>query len=410
MSKNGAADPKTGKGKKKDGVSKAAMAATLASVVSHLEKMASTPASASGTTPGRLFATARDEKIERQGGFKTPREFMQAVIDAGRGRPLDKRLEALTVKTAGSDEQSTASDPYGGFLVPHGFVPNVLKVDPEADPMGSLTRKIPMSNPIIKIPSRVDKDHTSSVSGGVVVTRRAETLEGTSSRMKLEQVTLEAHSLFGFAYASEELLTDSPVSFAAILQAGFSDQFVSHVIDERLNGTGVGEYLGIMTAPCTISVAKEVGQAADTIVYENLLKMRARCWGYGKAVWIANHDCTESLMKLNQAVGTGGAVVWQPSAREDHPDILFGRPLIFSEYARTVGDQGDIVLGNWSEYLEATYQPLMSDESVHVRFVNHERTFKFWTRNAGAPWWRSALTPKRSANTLSPFVLLDARA
>ena len=53
---------------------------------------------------------------------------------------------------------------------------------------------------------------------------------------------------------------------------------------------------------------------------------------------------------------------------------------------------------------------IQSAESVHVRFENHERTFKLWTRNCGAPWWRSALTPNKGANSLSPIVLLAARA
>jgi HK97 family phage major capsid protein len=116
------------------------------------------------------------------------------------------------------------------------------------------------------------------------------------------------------------------------------------------------------------------------------------------------------LMLLNQAVGTGGLPVWQPSAREDHPDMLLGRPLYFSEYAKTLGDQGDLILANWEEYLEGTYQPMAQEESVHVRFVNHERAFKFYLRNAGLPWWKSALTPVYSSAKLSPFVVLDARA
>jgi HK97 family phage major capsid protein len=156
-------------------------------------------------------------------------------------------------------------------------------------------------------------------------------------------------------------------------------------------------------------VAKEVGQPADTITYRNVLDIRARCWGYSKAVWIANHDTMPQLMLLNQAVGTGGLPVWQPSAREDHPDMLLGRPLVFSEYAKTLGDQGDIGCYNWGEYLEGTLQPMQQEESVHVRFVNNEHAFKFWLRNAGQPWWKSALTPVYSANKLSPFVVLDSR-
>ena len=81
----------------------------------------------------------------------------------------------------------------------------------------------------------------------------------------------------------------------------------------------------------------------------------------------------------------------------------------FSIYAATLGDQGDLILANFAEYLEGLYQPLQSAESMHVRFANHERAFKFWLRNAGAPWWRTALTPAKSTATLSPFVVADAR-
>lgn len=342
-------------------------------------------------------------------GFKTPREFMMTVMEAGRGKKLDERLNILKQAAAGSDEAGTFSDPYGGFLVPEGFSPELLQLTPEGDPMAGRTRQVPMTNPIVKFPARVDKNHSTSVSGGLRVFRRAEADSSPSSRMELEQVSLEAHNLFGLSYATEEILTDSPISFVAILASGFQDEFNSRIIDERLNGTGVGEYLGVLNSPALITVAKENSQTADTVVYENVIKMRARCWGYSDAIWLANHDVLPQLMLMNQTIGDGGLPVWQPSAREDHPDILLGRPLFFTEYCQTVGDVGDLVLANFREYLEGTLQPLQSAESMHVRFVNHERAFKFWLRNAGAPWWRSPLTPKNSAATLSPFVTLAER-
>ena len=125
---------------------------------------------------------------------------------------------------------------------------------------------------------------------------------------------------------------------------------------------------------------------------------------------MANHDTLPQLMLLNQSVGTGGVPVWQPSAREDRPDTLLGRPIFFTEYTDTVGNADDILLCNWSQFLEGVYQPMQSAESIHVRFLNNERTFRFSLRNAGSCWWRAALTPKNSSNTLSPFVGLAARA
>jgi HK97 family phage major capsid protein len=342
-------------------------------------------------------------------GFKSHREFLCSVMSAGRNYGItdDKRLQYLA--TAGSDEQSTQSDPYGGFLVPSGFSPNVMSVMAEADPIAGRVTQIPMENAVVPINARVDKNHSTSVSGGLTVGRRVETQAATASRMEFEQVILNAQSLFGLAFASEELLARSPVSFVAILEAGFRDEFPAKLINERLNGTGVGQFEGVVNSPCIVSVAKETGQAADTIVYENIVKMRARCWGYGNAIWLANHDTLPQLMLMNQSVGTGGVVVWQPSAREGEPELLLGRPIVFTEFTKTIGDTGDIVLCNWSQYLEGTLTPMQQAESMHVRFENHERTFKFWVENDGRCWWRSALTPKNSTATLSPFVKLDAR-
>ncbi len=343
-------------------------------------------------------------------GFKTHREFLTAVINAGNGTSpsrVDDRLKRLA---AGADEQSTASDPYGGFLVPEGFITEPLSVATENDPTAGRTMQVPMDNPTVKIPARVDKNHSTSVTGGLTVARKAETVAGTSSRMTFEQVTLHANNLFGLAYATEELLTDSPTSFAAIIARGFDDEMRSHLLDEKINGTGVGEYEGVLVSPALVSVTKETGQAATTIVYENVIKMRARAWRYGNAIWLANHDTMPQLMLMNQAVGTGGQPVWQPSAREDHPDMLLGRPLFFTEYAKTLGTQGDLICANWAEYLEGEYQGMQSASSVHVRFVEHEQTFKVWKRNDGRGWWRTALTPKNGTNTLSPFVALATRS
>ena len=349
-------------------------------------------------------------KDDPKKGFKSHREFLSTVLSHGQGdirAAKDQRLKFLAA--AGSDEQSTGDNSKGGFLVPEAYSPNVLQLKAESDPTAGVTN-IPMQAPIVRMPARVDKDHSTSVSGGLTVSRKAETVATGTSRMSFEQVKLEAFSLYGGAYVTEELLSDSPASFVAILAKGFTDQFGYHMINERLNGTGVGEHLGVTNSNGPIvSIAKESSQPAATITYNNVLAMRARVWGYGSAVWLANHNCLPQLAKMNSPVGTGGSLVYQSSAAVDVPDMLLGRPIYYTEYAKTLGTTGDILCCNFGEYLEGVYQPLQSAESIHVRFLNNERTFKFWLRNAGAPWWKTALTPK-NGDTLSPFVKLDARA
>ncbi|HWH75832.1 MAG TPA: phage major capsid protein [Candidatus Binatus sp.] len=402
-----------------------------ADLKSRLEKLEKEMAKPAFSAAKSLHAEPIDHKLKKSFGFETPREFLFSVMNAcsNQNQDFDPRLtelyainldrkaksKSLVTKTVGSDEARGISDPYGGFLVPTTFIPDILKIDPEADPIGGRTRNIPMATPSIKIPARSDKDHTTSVAGGVTVTRRPETVAATASQMTMEQVTLDAKTLMGLSYATEEILTDSPISFAALLSAGFNDQFVYHLIKERLYGTGIGEFLGILSAldsnstGPTVSIAKESGQAADTIIFTNVVKMRAQCWGYDKAVWLANHDCYPQLSQLSLPIGIAGTAMYTPSLQDDRPDRLLGRPIFYTEYAKTVGDQGDLILANWNEYLEGTYQPMQNAESVHVRFVTHERAFKFWTRNAGAPWWRVPITPVYSSSKLSPFVVLDAR-
>ena len=350
-------------------------------------------------------------------GFKTHTEFLMAAMAAvKRGQVSDPRMQFLSgsrtrfLATAGSDEQGGYSDPYGGFLVPVGFSPNLLTVPAQIESAGIVTTRVPMTTPTVSFNARVDKDHTTSVSGGLTVSRRAETGTMTGSRMSFEQITIKADSLYGLAFATEELLQDSPQSFVAMLEQGFNDQFVWHLVGERIDGTGVGEYLGIMNSPAVVGITKETGQAADTIVYNNVVKMRARCWNYGRAVWHYNQDCLPTLMQMTIPVGTGGVLAWQTSAREGEPDMFLGRPAYACEHCETVGDAGDLILAVWSEYLEGIYQAMNMAESIHVRFVENERAFRFTMRCGGAPWWRTALTPHKSSATLTPYVRINARA
>lgn len=343
----------------------------------------------------RPLAVFEDEKKSGADmAFLMPRAFNPGTIRAA----------------AGSDEQGTYSDPYGGFAVTESTLPGMLSVPFEGDPTIGRTQSVPMATPLVRIRARTDKDHSTSVSGGFTVTRRPETVDFTSSRMAMERVSLEASSLVGMAYETEELIQDSPISFAALIDAGFRDQFAAHILNEKIRGNGVGEYEGILNAACKVSVAKESGQAADTINATNVIKMAARSWGFGSTIWLANHDTRPQLATLSISVGTSGTLIYQPSEREGFPDMLWGRPIFYTEYASTVGDEGDLVLWNPTQYLEGMYQPLRSAESVHVRFVQHERVFKLWVRNAGASWWRSALTPAKGSSTLSPIVTLAARA
>lgn len=341
-------------------------------------------------------------------GYATAQDFLKDVIDTDQKQSYAKNERLMFLATAGSDEQSIINDQKGGFTVPEGFMSQLLATDSDDDFTTGLVTNVPMSVPVVNIPARTDKDHSTSVSGGLTVARRIETQAINTSTMNVEQVKLEATSLTGAAFATDELLKFSAVSFAAIITQGFSDQFSSHLINEKLTGTGTGEMLGILNSGAKITISEEGSQAADTIVGNNLLKMRARAWKYPNCVWHANHDTYTQLAAAHIAGTNGDVFLFAPGNGTDVPDTLLGRPIHFTEYAETLGDEGDIALVNWSQYLVGTLEGMQSASSVHVRFLNNENTFKFWMSNDGAPWWRTALTPK-NGSTLSPIVTLEAR-
>jgi len=164
-----------------------------------------------------------------------------------------------------------------------------------------------------------------------------------------------------------------------------------------------------------VSVAKEVGQAAATVVYQNVLKMWSRMWApsRGNAVWFINQDVEPQLMQLYMAVGTGGVPVWMPANGISGSPYatLFGRPIIPVEYCPTLGTVGDIMLVDLSQYEFIDKGGVQQTSSIHVSFLTGETAFRFMYRCNGMPEWKSALTPKSgSANTLSPYVALATRS
>lgn len=394
-----------------------AAALTAEKELAQVSAAASAEAARLAASPsGRVQVNEPNAMADPKKGFASHKDFLSAVMDAGRFGRVDERLKMLASLSPkgpqaaqGSDEQGVYSDPHGGFLVPHGVAPGILAIRPEDDPVQQYITSIEMSAPSVSYNARVDKNHATSVSGGFTVSRRPETTDGSSSRTVFEQITLHANEEFGLAYATESIIHDSPQSFISIIAAGFADEFVSNAMKERLIGTGSGERMGILRSPAKITVAKETGQGAATIKKENIDKMMARCWKPSRAIWLANHNTRPQLRSLVQVVGTGGNSVPYFSNNPGGQEFLDGRPIFFTEYAKTVGTEGDLILCVWSEYLEGTFQSAQYAESIHVRFAAAERCFRFYRRNDGQPWWRSALEPL-NGDTLSPIVVLAVRA
>jgi HK97 family phage major capsid protein len=114
-------------------------------------------------------------------------------------------------------------------------------------------------------------------------------------------------------------------------------------------------------------------------------------------------------MTLNAGTG-GGPLFIPPNGVSGSPyATLLGKPLVPVEQAETLGTVGDIILADFSQYALVRKGGMNASSSIHVKFLTDEMTFKFSMRVNGKPMWKSALTPAKGSNTLSPFVTLQTR-
>ena len=361
--------------------------------------------------PEKIAASDRSDKRDR---FMSFGEQMQAVMRAGLpGGNVDPRL--YQVRAASGLSEGIPSD--GGFLVQQDFSSTLLKNVWETGLLASRCRRITISGTSNSIKIN-GIDETSRVAGsrwgGIRGYWAAEAAEKTASKPKFRKITLDLNKLVGLCYATDELLDDS-AALAGILQQGFAEEFGFLLDDAIINGTGAGQPLGILNGGCVVSVAKETGQAAATLVYENIVKMWARIFARSRAnsTWLINQDVEPQLHQMSLAVGTGGVPVYMPAggASASPYSTLFGRPVLPIEQCATLGTTGDIYLADFAGgYVLAEKGGMQSDMSIHVRFIYDESVFRFVLRVDGQPVLSSAVTPYKGSNTLSHFVKLDARA
>ena len=331
----------------------------------------------------------------------SPKAYMTAELAAKRE----------TLKNAAASSGEPAS---GGFLVPEAFRAELLSLSLENSVVRPRARIVPMETSRVIYPFIDDTSHATNVFGGVQGYWTPESGAMTDVAASFGRLALEAWKLTAFANVPNELIADSAISFEAFIRSTFPQALAYFADVAFLSGNGAGQPLGILTAgnAARVSVAKETGQAADTILWQNIVKMYSRMLpqSLNNAVWVVSPDVFPELATMALSVGTGGSAIWLQNGVGGPPMTILGRPVIVSEKVENLGDQGDINFIDFSYYLVGDRQAMTVASSEHFRFQNGETSFKFVERLDGRPWLQSAITPRNGGPTLSPYVTLDARA
>ena len=356
----------------------------------------------------RVPIPAQPRNARNDGGFGTFGEFAMAVRSHATTGQLDTRIAAAATTSGG---ESSGAD--GGFAVPPDFRAQIWQKVLEEENLMTRCAGLSTGSNSITIP----KDETTpwQTSGGVQVYWEAEAAAVAQSKPQLTFSQIRLAKLMALVPISDELLEDAP-GLESWLRAKAPAKMAAKINTAIISGTGVGQPLGFLNAPATISVAAETSQPADTIYFANVQKMWARMYAPCRrsAIWIINQDTEPQLNGMAFAPSSSVPIpVYLPAngLSESPYATLMGRPVVPLEAASTLGTQGDINLVDLSQYWMVTKagQDIRVDVSMHLFFDQALQAFRFILRVNGQPAWGANIQPQHGNNTRSCFVTLDTR-
>jgi len=351
-----------------------------------------------GSVADRLFGQQRQTD-----GFASFGEWLQC-LDSGR---FDQRLRAAASEGIDSD---------GGFLVPSQFANMFLDAAIEETILVKRCLKLPMTSDELKVSGFDGNNHTSTLFGGIIAAWEEELATASPQTPKTRQVAFHAHKLLLLTRASNELLADAS-SYERMLGRALITATAWKLDYDLFRGTGAGQPLGALSAGSRIEVAKVANQTADTIWFRNLVDMFARLHPncYKNAIWCINPTCIVPLLTMDVHVDVAGSAslvgdtTYTPFRESDGRFTLFGRPVEISEKLPGLGNAGDIVLVDPTQYALAMRQEVVVEKSVHAGFTSDSSYYRCKLRGDGSPLWAEAMTPN-AGDSLSWCVTLAERS
>ncbi len=338
------------------------------------------------------------------GGFRDIADFAQAVRfanpAAGQAFRMDDRLAAP------SNVQMETGDEMGSFLVPAEFRQQItdLVFNDGNDPIMDLIEPEPTgSNRAIGL----GDETTPWGTNGIRAFWRVEAEQMRPTRAQLTPRETKLNELYAFVLASEELLSDAP-RVASLLTKHASAAIRWTLADAFMYADGIEKPQGWMKSDALITVAKDPNQPAATISRFNVAKMFARMIQPSNASWLANSDIMPQLMEI---ASEAGQPLWFPNYKDAPGGTLLGRPIIFNEHSRTLGQKGDLQFINPNGYEAFKRQNAASfAESIHLYFDYALTAFRWMFRVGGQPVLSKPVQMPNSASTKSHFVALAERA
>ena len=262
-------------------------------------------------------------------------------------------------------------------------------------------------------PAWDDVDETSDAEAGVTAAWTEERGTLSPQKPKLRAFTAHLKKLGVLVRVSSEMQSDAVSSFASQLSMKLTRALGKRLDKAIIDGSGAGMPEGVLNSDATITVSKEGSQAANTILLENITKMYSRLLPSAaeRATWLIHTSTLPQMLQLSLAIGTAGAIpAWGfvPDGRGGY--TLLGRPVVVTSRLSQLGTVGDIIVGDFSQYLLTTKGSVALARSEHLYFDSDEIAVRGIVRADGGVTLKGPVTPQSGSDTLSAFVTLETRS
>lgn len=291
-------------------------------------------------------AAAYDEMEKKIKDYSAEIERMEQMekIENELNKPVNTPIVTKPMTVNGKEKTGRASDEYkagmlmalrtnfkqisnvlqegvdadGGYLVPEEYDSRLIQTLEEENIMRKLSTRITTSGEH-KINIAATKPAAAWIEEGAALTFGDATFS---------QILLDAHKLHVAIKVTEELLYDNSFGLENYIIDQFGKALANAEEDAFLNGTGVGQPLGLFADKGGGTVANTVTalttDAAIGLVYA--LKRPYR----KNASFIINDQLIAQLRTLKD---NNGAYMWQPALTAGEPDKFLGYNVYTSQYA-----------------------------------------------------------------------------
>lgn len=337
-------------------------------------------------------------------------EQMQAVkaFESSKGHIHDPRLKRLdgTKAPLGANEGIPSQ---GQFLLEPTIARELLMPIHKQGVFTSKVRRLPVgTNSNYGWINGVNETSRANGSrwGGVQGYWRAEAASVTATKPKFRRVNWELHAVEVLMYVTEELMADAGM-ISGIFQQSAAEELTFKVNDAILNGDGAGKPLGVLNSPALVPATRT---DANKILHADILNMMSRLHpSYrANAAWYVNSDAEPQLNALYFSTGSEGLLSPYIMYRADGVMTIMGKPVYVTEFNKSLGTAGDILLGDFGQYLLWDKGGVQTSVNPWIQWLTSEEAFKFTMRVDGQPAHQSAITPLNGSSTQSAFVALTA--